>query len=464
MLILSLGILAFAVGCSNDPETVLDDAEAFLEENAYRMDMTFEINTDNTKLSDKLKSISDVALSAVVDGKDYSYVTSLGSGSSKTTLTVTLSGSTCYMIQDIGDGNSVEAFCDLSDAQLSALMEKDELSYDADLGFDEFETATLEKDGRRRTVTLTDLKDDSMDKIKELVGTFIDTDSLTFGDVTAIYTVNDGKPEDYTLKIFFSLEANLGDGKETVEVELTSKSAFDYSVDGVKPPKKTEEFVEIYFDTVYGTTDFKTYLDAELGTYVVISTYVQAKDEWRDDGSASIYTQTGNGGRSHLVYEAEMTKWKYDSLAEGTPVVVCGYKDVVDGVPVIADAEIDILYEQSKVTEPDGLSPLLGTEFISDYFYNKAYFFDMTVKASGSSGASVLYGPDGTGKRGDDIYFKAAYNGAVCTFVLKAEFAGVDSALYKKVESLNVGDVIEIGAFLFMNGETMLPYVYYVTK
>ena len=61
--------------------------------------------------------------------------------------------------------------------------------------------------------------------------------------------------------------------------------------------------------------------------------------------------------------------------------------------------------------------------------------------ASGNE-VAFLYNWDGKGKEGDDLYFDASTDGGRITFTVESDLCGTDSAVYKAVKALRVGDVI----------------------
>ena len=71
-----------------------------------------------------------------------------------------------------------------------------------------------------------------------------------------------------------------------------------------------------------------------------------------------------------------------------------------------------------------------------------------TRRRSGKE-AAFLYKWNGTGSEGDDLYFNASLNGETYNFTVESLFCDKDSAVYKAVKNLKIGDKIDLEAFLY---------------
>jgi hypothetical protein len=63
--------------------------------------------------------------------------------------------------------------------------------------------------------------------------------------------------------------------------------------------------------------------------------------------------------------------------------------------------------------------------------------------------SAFFYSWDGSGSQGDDLYFKASVNGQTYTFTVESYLTGSDTAVYKAVEALKVGDTVDMTGFLY---------------
>ena len=70
-------------------------------------------------------------------------------------------------------------------------------------------------------------------------------------------------------------------------------------------------------------------------------------------------------------------------------------------------------------------------------------------EASDGTELPFLYKWNGTGDKGDDLYFKVRVGEHELTLVVEADEYNLDTELYQAVEALNVGDKVDLTAFLY---------------
>ncbi len=183
---------------------------------------------------------------------------------------------------------------------------------------------------------------------------------------------------------------------------------------------------------------------AEVDTYVTIETYVQAKQSWWDN-KATLYTQDGDG--AYFLYNAPCTEEEYALLVPGTKIGVQGYKAEWAGEVEIVDASIEILPgAETWVAEAKDITALWADD-MSEAMNQLVAFKGLTVEPYDESGAAFAY--KNAENKTDDLYFKVSKDGAVCEFTVEYYLCGEDTEVYKAVEALNVGDVIDLEGFLY---------------
>ena len=245
-------------------------------------------------------------------------------------------------------------------------------------------------------------------------------------------------------------------GETEGEPESTQGNT-DADVTTVAEGEEEEEASE--GDEAVEVMTYEEYAAAELDTEVVIEAYVQAKQSWWED-KATIYTQDADG--AYFVYDAACSQEDYDKLAEGTKIRVTGFKSEWAGEVEIIDATIEVLEgADTYVAEPVDATELLGTDELISYQNMKVSFTGLTVEDSGD-GAAYLYAWDGSGVDGDDLYFKASYNGTTYTFVIESYLCDNTTEVYSAVKNLKVGDVIDMEGFLYWY-EGVQPHITSVT-
>ena len=197
-----------------------------------------------------------------------------------------------------------------------------------------------------------------------------------------------------------------------------------------------------------GLTTHDEFVAAELSTPVTVETYVQAKHVLKD-GKVSLYTQSDDG--AYFIYEMPCTEEQYGALTPGVRIRVTGVKAEFHGELEISDATFELL-DGVLIRPGIDVTDMLGSDELFEYQNESVVFSDMTVVASmdkDGNEAAFLYGWDGSGSEGDDLYFNVSSGGETYTFTVESDLCGADTEVYKTVEALSLGDVLGIECFLY---------------
>uniref|UniRef100_UPI0040561A47 hypothetical protein n=1 Tax=Acetatifactor sp. TaxID=1872090 RepID=UPI0040561A47 len=197
-----------------------------------------------------------------------------------------------------------------------------------------------------------------------------------------------------------------------------------------------------------GVMTHAEYVAAELDTQVVIETYVQAKQSWWQD-QATVYTQDKDG--AYFLYNMACSQEDYEKLTVGTKIKVTGYKAEWSGEVEIIDATFEIM-DGNYVAEPVDATAWLGTDELINHQNEKVAFKGMTVEASkdaDGNDVAYLYGWDGSGQDGDDLYFNVSYNGQTYNFTVESYLCDNTTDVYSAVKNLKIGDKIDMEGFLY---------------
>lgn len=192
------------------------------------------------------------------------------------------------------------------------------------------------------------------------------------------------------------------------------------------------------------------FVAAELDTPVVIETYVQAIESWWD-GCVQVYAQSEDGG--YYIYDLACTEEEAAAFVPGTKIRVSGYKAEWSGEVEIIDATYEII-EGSFIAEATDVTALLGTDELAAHMNELVSMDGLTVAPSTDADGNevaFLYKWDGSGSQGDDLYFNVSAGDQVYTFTVNVYMigTGADSDVYKAIEALEVGDVINLEGFLY---------------
>ena len=124
-----------------------------------------------------------------------------------------------------------------------------------------------------------------------------------------------------------------------------------------------------------------------------------------------------------------------------------GFKSAWSGEVEITDATFEILEADPFIAEPEDVTAKLGTEELIDDQNKLVAFKGMTVEAYDETGAAFAY--KNAENKIDDLYFKVSKDGKTYDFCVEFYLCGQDTEVYKAVEALQVGDVIDLEGFLY---------------
>ena len=192
-----------------------------------------------------------------------------------------------------------------------------------------------------------------------------------------------------------------------------------------------------------GAMSYEEYAAAEMDTEVVIEAYVQAHQDWWQD-KVTVYARDADG--AYFLYEMACSEEDAALLIPGQKIRVTGVKSEWSGEVEIVDASFETV-RGSYLFNPVDLTELLGEEELIDYQNQLVSFRGLTIEAYDDTGAAFAY-KDSDGKT-DDLYFKASKDGKTYDFCVEFYLCGKDTDVYKAVEALQVGDVVDLEAFLY---------------
>ena len=194
---------------------------------------------------------------------------------------------------------------------------------------------------------------------------------------------------------------------------------------------------------------YAEYAEAEMDSPVVVETYVQAKQSWWED-KATVYTQDEDG--AYFIYQMACSEEDYEKLVEGQKIKVTGYKSEWSGEVEIVDATFE-LEDGNYIAEAKDVTELLGKDELIDLQNQRVSFKGMTIAAVGQdddgNDVPFFYNWDNSGTQGDDLYFAASVGDETYTFTVESYLCDKDSDVYKAVEALAIGDVVDLEGFLY---------------
>ena len=199
-----------------------------------------------------------------------------------------------------------------------------------------------------------------------------------------------------------------------------------------------------------GESAYDMYVNAELESQVTVEMYVQATQSWWSD-KITVYGADEDG--AYFVYEMACSEADSKKLTPGTKIKVTGTKTAWEGEVEIVDATFEFAGEDTYVAEAVDVTSFVGKDALVDYQNQLVVFKGMEV-------VSVSYKG---GARGDDVYLTAKLGDTEISFCVERYLTDPETSVYKAVEALKAGDIVNIEAYLYWyNGAN--PHVVGVSK
>ena len=194
------------------------------------------------------------------------------------------------------------------------------------------------------------------------------------------------------------------------------------------------------------------YMRAEIDTPVCMVTYVQDFQEWWD-GKIAVYAQDRDG--AVFIYNMACSEEDARKLVPGTKIRVNGFKAEWSGEVEIVDGTFEFVEGDAFIAEPEDVTELLGTDELAAHMNEKVTFKGLRIVPSRAEGKNdefpFLYAWDGSGSReaNSDLYFNVEYNGQIYQFTVESYLRGPETDVYKAVEGLQIGDVVDATGYLY---------------
>lgn len=184
---------------------------------------------------------------------------------------------------------------------------------------------------------------------------------------------------------------------------------------------------------------------------VLVECYVQATQGWWADAIV-IYGQDQDG--AYFGYKVACSEEDAKKLVPGTKIRISGFKTFYKDMPEIAEGATFEFVEgaDTYVATPVDVTAELASADLVKKAGMLASFKGMKVEpiqdANGNE-AAFLYNWDGSGSQGSDLYFNVSVNGQTYNFCVESYLTGADTDVYKAVEALKIGDVIDMEGFIY---------------
>ena len=222
--------------------------------------------------------------------------------------------------------------------------------------------------------------------------------------------------------------------------DVVDLTGFLYWYNGVNPHITSCKVTANVNEKAEGVMSYADYVKAADDDEVVIECYVQNHQSWWDN-KISVYAADKDG--AYFLYNLTCSEEDAAKLVPGTKIKVTGYKTSWSGEVEVAEGATFEFEDGSYIAPVTDVTALLGKNELIDMQNQYVSFKGMTVAKA------ALYKWDGSGAQGDDLYFDVTLGDATYTFTVESYLCGKDTDVYKAVEALQVGDVIDLEGFLY---------------
>lgn len=269
----------------------------------------------------------------------------------------------------------------------------------------------------------------------------------------AAKTELEGKVEELTKK----LEEAEAAAKTAAEAAATEKAGLEAQVkeltekltaaeEAAKAPaaeEKTEEPAAEPAAEEPAVMSHADYIAAELDSPVCVETFVQACQGWWDN-KITVYAQSEDG--AYFIYNMACSEEDAAKLVPGAKIRVNGFKSEWAGEVEITDASFEVLEGDAFIAEPEDITAVLGTDDLINHQNELVLFKGLTVAAQ-DDGAAFNY--KNAENKTDDLYVRFTKDDLTVNFCVEFYLCNNDTEVYKAVEALQVGDVVDVEGFLY---------------
>ena len=179
------------------------------------------------------------------------------------------------------------------------------------------------------------------------------------------------------------------------------------------------------------------FMAAQKDDVVCVETYVQATRSWWNN-AICVYAQNEEGGC--FIYDMACSEADAAKLVPGTKIRVTGDKAIYDGEHEIMNGTFEFVEGATPyVAEAFDATAMLGTAELEKHMNELASFKGLKFESLSYKG----------GATGDDIYVTLSKDGTNFDFCVEVYLTGPNTDVYKTVEALKAGDIVNITGFLY---------------
>ncbi len=225
----------------------LEKADAALREAPFKVEMSFNYETDNEEVATVFDAMSS-EIPFIIDGDSMYYDMTYQIYGYDIGVEMTFIDGTIYMhSQALGTEQRKKAT--LSEEEILQFKADNSASMPVDyFKFEEVETET--KDGKK-IITLSNITTDGLEDLKEAVAAaFEGTDvSMTVDDISYIITLKDGKYEQMDLACTYTVSAS----GESITIRMTATMKYSYEdIAKITAPTDAADYTSVSYSEIIG--------------------------------------------------------------------------------------------------------------------------------------------------------------------------------------------------------------------
>lgn len=228
------------VSCSDDPQALIEKANAALNEVPYAATLKFNFETNNEELNEVF-SMMNLEIPTVIDGNNFAMNMSMDiMGLSMAIDAVIVDMVMYYDIEMFGE--SVKMKATMTEEQYQSFIEDNNAQLL--LMPDDFSEMTVESKDGKKYITCSGLSEDGIKELNDLVAEQIDSFNATadISEVAYTITLSNGKYESIDLHCVYAVTVY---GETTT---VTFDADMEYSYDNIAPitvPENADEYEEV---------------------------------------------------------------------------------------------------------------------------------------------------------------------------------------------------------------------------
>ena len=240
-LVIALTLLcAMFVSCGDDPQTLIEKADAALKEGPYAATFKFNIEADNEELN-KVFSIMNMEIPTIIDGNNLVMNMSMDVMGDTVALDATIVDMVMYYDIELF-GESVKMKSTMTEEQYQEFIE--DSNTQMLLMPDDFSEMTVESKDGKKYITCTGLSEDGFKVLNDAVSEQLESIgvSVDVSEISYTLTLDKGKYESIDMHCVFT--PTIGDGTTTITMDMSAEYSYD-NIAKITVPADADEY-ELY--------------------------------------------------------------------------------------------------------------------------------------------------------------------------------------------------------------------------